>query len=203
MALPKEKIINYSEILLNENMFKFSTKEAENKILSNPYIESVEVKRKIFDKIQIYVNERQATIMLESGNSYVYINNQGYILEITPVKLETIIITGYVTPWEQIKPGNRLSKDDLERLETVLNIIETANSNDLTDLITKIDIKNKKEYKLTLESEDKIVYLGECLDLSTQMLFIKKMIEYEKGIEGEFFVNMDLNTGKPVFREKV
>ena len=67
----------------------------------------------------------------------------------------------------------------------------------------KIDIKSKKDFILTLEAEDKIVYLGECADLSTQMLYIRKMIEKEKGIEGEFFINMDLNSSNPVFREKV
>ena len=81
--------------------------------------------------------------------------------------------------------------------------MEIASSNDLASLITKIDIKSKKDFILTLEAEDKIVYLGECTDLSTQMLYIRKMIEKEKGIEGEFFINMDLNSSNPVFREKV
>ena len=81
--------------------------------------------------------------------------------------------------------------------------MEVASANELDSLITKIDIKNKKDFILTLESEDKIVYLGEGNDLSTQMLYIKEMIEMEKGIEGEFFINKDLNTNNPVFREKV
>ena len=52
-------------------------------------------------------------------------------------------------------------------------------------------------------SEDKTIYLGKCSNLSTQMLYIKEMLEREKGIEGEFFVDMDLNISNPVFREKV
>ena len=201
--ISKEQIINSSGIVLNENMFKMSVREAEEKISQNPYVESVDVDRKIFDKIEINVKERTATLMLEYGNSYVFINNQGYILEITTAKLEAPILTGYVTPLEQVKPGNRLNKDDLERLTTVLNIMESAETNNFANLITKIDISSKKNYKLTIESEDKIVHLGECLDLSTQMLFVKEMLQREKGIEGDFFVNMDLNEGNPVFREKV
>lgn len=202
--ITSEQIINTSGIIINENMFKFSKKEAKNNILSNSYVESVKITRNIFlDKVQIDIKERTATLMLEYGNSYVYINNQGYILEISPIKLDAPILKGYVTPLEEVKPGNRLNKDDLERLETVLNIIETANSNGLAELITQIDIQSKKDYKLVLESEDKTVYLGDCSDLSTQMLYVKEMIQREKGIEGDFFVDMDLNTGNPVFREKV
>ncbi len=198
-----EQIISASKITLNENMFKISTKEAEKNILSNNYIESVQVKRKPFDKIQIDVKERTATLMLEYGNSYVYINNQGYILEISTTKLETPILKGYVTTLEEIKPGNRLNKEDLERLETVLNIMETASSNDIDKFITQIDIQDTKNYKLFFDTKLKIVYLGECSDLSTQMLYVKKMLESEEGIQGEFFVNMDLNKNDPVFREKV
>lgn len=202
-GISTELIVNISGIHLNENMFKVSKKQVKKAILANPYIEDVKISRKLFNTMKIQVKEREATLMLDYGNSYVYINNQGYILEISPVKLQAPIITGYVTPLEEIKPGNRLGKDDLERLTTVLNIIEAAESNGIADLITKIDVQSKKDYILTLETEDKIVYLGECSELSTQMLFIKEMISREKGIEGEFFIDMDLNTGNPVFREKV
>ncbi len=202
--ITKEQIINSSGIKMNENMFKFSKKEVKNNILSNPYIEDVKVSRNIFnDKIEIDIKERTATLMLEYGNSYVYINNQGYILEISTVKLDSPILKGYVTPLEQVKPGNRLNKGDLERLETVLQIIEAANSNDLGQLITQIDIKDTNDYIMVLESEDKTVYLGDCSNLSTQMLYVKDMVTRSKGVEAEFFVDMDLNTGRPVFREKV
>lgn len=202
--LSSEQIISMSEIHLNENTFKFSKKEVKEKILSNPYIEDVNISRNIFtSKVKIDITERTATLMLEYGNSYVYINNQGYILEISPIKIDSPIIKGYVTPLEDVKPGKRLGKDDLERLEVVLKIIETAQSTGIENLITQINIKNKKNYVMVMESEDKTVYLGNCTDLSTQMLYIKEMIQREKGVEGEFFIDMDLNTSNPVFREKV
>lgn len=202
--ITSEQIISSSGIKVQENMFKFSKKDSQNNILSNPYIEKVNISRNLFtNKVQIDVQERTATLMLEYGNSYVYINNQGYILEISTTKLNTPILKGYVTPLSQVKPGNRLNKEDLERLETVLNIMETASSNGIDNLISQIDIKDKDDYIMFLEEEDKTVYLGSCSNLSTQMLYVKKMIETEKGVEGEFFVNMDLNKGRTVFREKV
>lgn len=202
--ISSEQIANASEIALNENMFKFSKKEVKNKILANPYVEKVDVSRNLFaGKVKISVKERVATLMLEYGNSYVYINNQGYILEISGVKIDSPIIKGYVTPLEDVKPGNRLNKDDLERLEDVLRIIEEANSKGIGNLITHINIKNNKDYVLTMESEDKTVYLGDSRNLSTKMLYVKEMIQREKGIEGEFFLDIDLNVKDPMFREKV
>lgn len=202
--ISSEQIINASEISLNENMFKFSKREVRNKLLANPYIEKVTIKRNIFtDKVKIDVKERVATLMLEYGNSYVYINNQGYILEISSVKIDSPILKGYVTNLDDVQPGHRLNNEDLQRLEDVLSIIEAANSKEIGDLITQIDISDKKDYIMVLESEDKTVHLGDDKNLSTKMLYVKDMLEREKGIEGEFFLNMDLNIKDPMFREKV
>ena len=111
--LTTEQISNASGICINENMFKFSKNEVKKNILSNPYIEDAKISRKKFsNKVQIDVKERNATLMLEYGNSYVYINNQGYILEISPIKLDTPILKGYVTPLEEVRPGNRLNKEE-------------------------------------------------------------------------------------------
>ena len=202
--ISSEQIASASEIALNQNTFKFSKKEVKNKILANPYVEKVDVSRNLFTgAVKISVKERTATLMLEYGNSYVYINNQGYILEISGIKIDSPILKGYVTPLEDVKPGNRLNKDDLERLEDVLSIIEEANSKGIGNLITHINIKDNKDYVLIMESEDKTVYLGDSKKLSTKMLYVKDMLQREKGIEGEFFLDVDLNIKDPMFREKV
>lgn len=196
-----EQLINLSSIKLNENMFKFSKKEVKNNILKNPYIESVDINRKMFsNKVEIDVKERVATLMLEYGNSYVYINNQGYILEISTIKLNSPIIKGYKTPLENIVPGNRLSNEDLKRLEMVLQIIEVAKSNELDELITKIDVEDTNDYMIIFETEGKTAYLGSCSQLSTQMLNIKEILLRNEGIDGKIFVDMDLNEKNPVFR---
>ena len=199
-----EQIINIAGIRVNENTFKFSRKEAEKKIMANAYVESVKVSRNILkNSVSIDIKERIPVLMLEYGSSYAYISSQGYILELSSKKIECPILKGYNTQVEDIKTGNRINKNDLEKLETVLGIMEVASSNGLDDLISQIDISNRNNYILLLEAESKTVYLGSCSDLSTQMLYVKEMVEREKGIEGDFFVNMDLNTRKPVFREKV
>lgn len=199
-----QEIISASKIQIGQNMFKYSKKETKNNILANSYIESVNVQRDIFSKkVKITVSERAPSLMLEYGNSFVYMDNQGYFLEISENKINVPIIKGYKTLLEDIKPGKRLVKDDLEKLETVLSIIKNAEAKDIANLITYIDIKDKKNYCMYLESEDKKVYLGKCTDLSTQMLYVKEMIEREKNIEGSFYVNMDLNISNPVFKETV
>ena len=201
--ITSEKIINMSGIIINENAFKIDTKQAIINILQEPYIEKVEIKRVLPSTIEIQVKERQATFMLEFANGYVYINNQGYMLEISEEKLEIPIITGYITPVENIVPGNRLQTDDLKKMKAVLKIMETARSNEIEKMITKIDINNDRNYTLILEGEGKTAYLGDASNINTRIQYLKLVIEKEQGKRGEVFVNQDVNTEGAIFREEV
>ena len=201
--ITSEKIIDMSGIIINENAFKIDTKQAIINILQEPYIEKVEIKRVLPSTIEIQVKERQATFMLEFANGYVYINNQGYMLEISEEKLEIPIITGYITPVENIVPGNRLQTDDLKKMKAVLKIMETARSNEIEKMITKIDISNDRNYTLILEGEGKTAYIGDASNINTRIQYLKLVIEKEQGKRGEVFVNQDVNTEGAIFREEV
>lgn len=201
--LSKEEIISLSEIRTEENIFKTSKNDIKNRIKTNPYVENVKIRRKLPDKVEIIVVERVATYMLPFANSYVYINNQGYMLEITSQKANLPIITGFSTPEENLHEGERLVSEDLVKLGEVLQIIESANANGIQELITKIDISNRQDYTIMLEKEKKLVHMGDVSNLSTKMSYINKIIQDEAGIEGEIFVNTDLTNKGAVFREKV
>lgn len=201
--ITSQQIISLSGISIDENTFKIRLGQVEKQIKENPYIDTVKVSRKLPNEIQIEVTERTATYMLEFVNSVVYLNNQGYMLEVTENKIQAPIITGYATPAEEIKPGNRLCKEDLQKLEMVHRIMETANNYEIGDLITKIGIADKNNYILYLEEEKKTVYLGNASNINTRIMYLKEIVEIEKGIESEVFINGDINKDDVYTREKV
>ena len=88
-------------------------------------------------------------------------------------------------------------------MDTIIKIFETAAVHNIDGLITKIDISDEKNYTLILETEGKIVYLGEATDLNTRMIYLSGILNREKGISGEIFLNMNLNTEDAFFREKI
>ena len=144
--------------------------------------------------------------MLQFADSYVYINNQGYMLEISNEKLPVPVLVGFTTDLSNIKTGNRVDVDDLKKLNTVIKIYDSAELNELSELITKIDISNSKDYSIELESKGKVVYLGECSDysdLKTRMLYLKSILEKSEGKSGEIFLDVDLNSEKIRFKEKI
>lgn len=203
-SISSEQIISLSKVQKETNLFKVSNKDTTASIKENPYVKSVEIRRTLPDTITFVITERIATYMLEYGGSYAYIDNQGYILEISANTKEGLAkIAGYETVQDEIVPGNRLCENDLEKLNTVLRITASAKTNQFDSLITSINIEDSNNYTLYLDTEQKTVYLGDCTNLDTRMLYVKAILDKEKGIAGEIFVNMNLNEKYPFFRQKV
>lgn len=199
-----ETIVSLSQLNLGQNIFKFNKNKVNKNIKTNAYIESVEIKRKLPNKVQIQIEERKQEYNVEFLNGYAYINNHGYILQISEEKQALPTIQGISTPDEQIVEGNRLNSEDLEKLEVIIQIMNICKNYELDSKITNIDISTKDEYTLYLEEEKKTIYLGDKSNLSNKMLYVQVIIEENRGKEGAIFVNGDLNNNfKPRFKEKV
>ena len=201
--LQNQEIINLAAISLNENIFKFTKNQIINNIKENSYVDEVKIKRKLPDEVQITITERTPLLMITYGNSYVYINSQGYMLEISSEYKDLPILMGIKTEDELIEAGKRLCNEDLQKLTTVLKIMEFSQNAEIFDLITAIDISNQNDYKIIMDKEEKTIYLGDCSMLEERLIWAKTIINKEKGIPGEIFVNMNLNSENPYFRERV
>lgn len=75
------KIALFSSIQKGENIFEISTKDAENNIITLPYIKEVEVKRKLPRQVIINVEERKEKIKIKAASSFLILDNEGYILD--------------------------------------------------------------------------------------------------------------------------
>lgn len=202
--ITSETIISLSELKLDENIFRFRSSSVKNKIKENAYIEEVKIHRRIPNTIQIEVQERQPRYSVDFMGKYAYINTQGYILEISEDNKNLPIIQGISTNEEEIVPNNRLNNDDLVSLESVIKIMDITKENNLDNKVTSIDISNKNEYSLYIGEEKKKIHLGDNTNLGNKMLYAISIMEREKGIEGDIYVNGDLNNKfQPYFREKV
>ena len=201
--ITSQEIISLSQISLDQNTFTIRLSQVEANIKEQPYIESVQVKRILPGEIAITVTEREPSFMIAMGNAYVYLNNQGYFLETSETKLTLPMIEGYSTQLEQIKPGNRLIKEDLEKLEMVLRIERYAKTNGIAEKITKINIADPNNYTLRLEEEKKTVYLGDASYIDKKMQYLVIVLQDEAGIEAEVFLNVDINQENFYVREQV
>lgn len=200
----QEEILELSKIKIGDNIFLCNKIQTQSNLETHPYIQETKITRKLPDKIQIEITEKQKAYQIQVEGGYAYIDNQGYVLEISSIKIDKPILQGSVTTIENIIPGNRLNQDDLERLNDVLKIIKNSQEIQIKDKITTINMENKNNYILTLQDLKKVIYLGDTSNLANKMLYIKAIIEREVEKEGKIFVNGEFNEGfEPYFREEI
>ena len=199
----EEKIISLSGISINQNIFSINKKEITSRIKKDKYIESVIIKRRIPDKIEIDVIERKVDFIIECGSGFAYINNQGYILEISSEEKDVPKLIGASTNIDELVDLERLNSEDLKKLAIVDKIMNNSIVNEISNLITAIDITDTNNYVLLLDTEQKKAYLGDCSDIETRILYLTAILRETEGIPGEIFVNMNLNKKDPFFRKTI
>ena len=199
-----DTIISLSQLQIGQNIFRFNKNKVVNEIKTNAYVENTKIKRKIPNKIEIIIEEREQNYNVEFLNGYAYINNQGYILEIAEQKLDLPVIMGITTPQEQVVAGNRLNDEDLEKLETVIQIMNICKSYELDKKVSSIDITNKNDYIMYMEEEKKTIHLVNDSNLTNKMLYVPAILKENQEKEGTIYLNGNINGDfKPRFREKV
>ena len=191
-----------SQIDIGQNIYSINKRKLADLIKSNPYVGSVKIKKSLPNKVKIEIEERSIKFQLQHDNTYIYVDNQGYILEEVEEKKDVLVIDGYSTT--DLSCGNRLNVEDLEKLSDVMQIMQEARNSGLEDKITKIDIADDNNYKIYFENLGKMAHLGTTNSINEKLTYVKKILEMESEYEGEIIVDVDLNNGEyPYFREKV
>lgn len=201
-AISKEQMISFSGIEKGTNLFAISKEDIVSKMKENPYIDSVEIRRCLPNKIKLVVKERKIEYALPLANSYVYVNREGYVLRISNELSQVPQIIGFSTDLTNLKENQQLEQVDLDKMRCVEKIMQTAIHYKIQDLISKIDISNEKDYAIYFETEGKIAYLGEGTELNTRFLYIKAILKEQQGKTGKIFANVDLNEEWVYFSEE-
>ena len=200
----EDTYISLSKINIGStNIFAFTSGSIKEKLKENAYVEDVTIKRKLPNTIELYVTERKVAYQIEYSNRYIYLDNQGYILEIQEEKKDFPIVKGLSIIQEAIQYGKRLGKEDLIKLNTISKIINYCKYNNIENKITSLDVTDSSNYILNFEKDGKIVYLGDASNISERLSLLKTILKNEKGKKGEIFMNGDLNQDKVYFREEV
>ena len=148
---------------------------------------------------------RKPAYRINYSGEYIYLDKEGYILEVNDQDNGTPIIIGITTDFSELSIGKskiRLDQKDLEKLDVVNNIIATINSNNIESTINSIDMTDKKNYILHLEDDGKEVYLGDGSNINTKILYLKKILESEAGHTGIIYINGNLDEGYVYFKEQ-
>lgn len=80
--LDKEILESQLEEYINENIFLTSNNEVINKLMINPYIKDVEVKRNSVNKIELNIEKEEIIYYIKNDDNYILINNKFKVIDI-------------------------------------------------------------------------------------------------------------------------
>jgi len=188
------KIIQLAEIERGDNIFSRLGIVAKVRLKQNGYIEDAQINKIYPNKVEIEVKERkrQFQIKLET-EGYIYIDEQGYILEYAKDKLGIPTIIGMGIKQSDIETLHRLDERDLDKMENILQIREQFKTIELVDKITQIQVKD--EYIVSLEDDGITINLGDATNLKNRMYYVSAILKQEAGNRGTVYVNGNFNEG--------
>ena len=180
------QIESASEIALDANLFSSDLKDVEDHITSAlPYIESVQVQRKLPGTVLLTVKEATVYAQIQNGSDYVLINAAGKCLEILNAPMEGVPVVRGLKVGD-VNPGALVTTDEntnqLELLQLLTDAFEKAELSD----ITVINVADENDLWATYD--DRIVMqFGSRAELDEKMAHGIAVLEVR---------NNDSETGK-------
>lgn len=185
----KSKVVNRTYIVIGTVVILFILSMGITFYMMTP-------KHKINDEVDKYKYEQQEDIKKNNNNILFkignkYINEYGYITDISNSSAIQVQGVNIQSNQEQMESSI---------FEKLLKLYNTLKNNDLTIKVSKIDIANIYDVKVYMDLENKIIQIGNLENLSTKFVYVKNIMEQEKGKSGTIFVN---DISKMYFRENL
>ncbi|MFH1288669.1 MAG: FtsQ-type POTRA domain-containing protein [bacterium] len=152
--VPKEDIIKLTGIEFGQNIFKLNLIKIQYRIKESPLFDKVHVKRCLPDKIEVHVEEREASAILNMKVDFYLVSGDGIIFQklssviyknlpiITGVELKSVIL-GDDTNSFSLKTGLKIVKDIKSVQPEFLDCISEINVSCSDEIIIYTDSGTK------------------------------------------------------------
>lgn len=198
----KEKIALASGIVIGENIFKLDTKNAKENLLLHPYINGIEIKRKLPDKINIVIKERQEIACIKHMSSYVYIGSDRLVLDILKEKKDNKIplVVGLEIENPSIGSPVTYKKKTKEESKKVTEVLETLSKKGISKQTKEVKF-TKQDVDIILNSGVKVAF-GQAFNIEYKVTFLLSALKdlKEKNINAK---NIYLNKGSDIIVDVV
>jgi cell division protein FtsQ len=169
-----EKIVKISQCIKGENIFKFSKKLGEESLNRLPYIKRSKIKRRLPNTIIIEVEEREEIAIIPYIGSFVYIDEEGYILSIEEKKGEIKLPQIFGLELIDLEVGNNLY--DILKEDSVKDFINLSKQARLLQSMKYINFSDNNNIKVELENGIKVAF-GPLDNVKYKISFLLKILE--------------------------
>ena len=163
-----------------------------------PFIAKLDIEYVNAHEVVVTVYEMVMAGCIEYMNEYVYFDQDGYVLEISPNKLNDVpCITGMT--FSRMELHEKLPIDDTDRFKMILKLTQLINKYAL-----QIDsIRFTVENEIVLGYQSIKIELGDGSDLEEQLIDLDQILAGLEGKKGTLDMrDFDSTSGKASFKEK-
>lgn len=189
----QEDILSICNINEGDNLVLLSTTDREEELEYRfPYIESVEIKKKIPSTIEVVITETKTAYSVECEAGYLYVNYAGKVMEVAEEPAPNSAVVRGTTP-TATGPSQMIGFEEEEVTIVFEEIISQLQEKDVAG-ITSIDMTNR--YDVTMTYDDRILFkFGNTNGMQSKMAYGLETLNYminEGSITGETHGEIDL-----------
>lgn len=173
-----EQVIAISKIQIGENMFETKMSDVKKRLLKEPYIQNVTIRRHIPATVEIILKEREEYAAVAYGMESVIIDREGMVLRVSEERPALPLLAGLNAL--EMTPGKPISVKENYSLTDTMKLISVTEEAGLHFKLIRIAPVTLKAYVY-----DNLYCEGTPANLISGIENIKQVIFdlYEKGIE--------------------
>ncbi len=181
-----------------DNTILLMLKNKLHPIENIPFIAQLDIEYQNAHKITVTVYEKAMAGCVEYMNEYVYFDQDGYVLEISPTKLKDApCITGM--SFSSMELHEKLPIEDKNRFKLILKLTQLLNKHDLTVDYIRFTLENE----IVMGYQDITIELGDGSNLEEQLIDLNKILAELEGKKGTLDMkDFDSLSGKASFKMK-
>ena len=141
-------VIALSGLHYGDRFFRINLSKTEENIEKHPYIKNAELSRKGLTTINIVVREREEYAIIPYMGSYVYLDNEMVVLDVSDGTLGSTLclVTGIEFNYFEI--GKAIQAQNKASLKTAYEILEAAREAEILEMISEINVDEAGQIKV-------------------------------------------------------
>lgn len=171
--LNKDYVMKTSGLDTMPNIFAFNSRKAIKLLKTNNYVDQVKIKKSFPDKVTLTITERHLSGYVEYMGSYLYIDENGRVLESVSHFTEKLpVIVGL--EFSEFSIGSILNVDNQSSFDTVVTLAKLFDKYEMEAEVIRIDVSKDEDIHLYIYNID--VEFGDIRDADLKIRTIKEIL---------------------------
>lgn len=194
-SLSAQAIAEASGIKIGDNLLRINTDRAVKSILTqNINIDTVTVKRKFPNRLDIQVELSKTSAVLLFNGQYYSLSQGGRVIKMDSVNSDGgIVVVG--SDLTGVKLGDRLENSDANKLDVLQEVLTAIRENSLEENIGYIDLTDIAILKLYYDDRVEMKF-GGVTDLGYELGRVKQLIDNQIGSDEIVSIDATLRNGE-------